>query len=219
MKNQLLHSLPFWSGLTESEKQQIEDFSITRAFPAGSIIHDGGKDCLGLLILLSGSGRVYLPSPQGREITLFHLPKEQVCVLSASCVIEQITFDTIITAEEDCEVLVIPAGLIARLSEQNLHLRSYIYEKSTECFSAVMSVMQQLLFAGFNSRLAKFLLAVLEHTGESTVYLTHEQIAQEINSAREVVARQLKRWSNEGIVTVGRGKVTVNDREYLKNLQ
>ncbi|MBR5501632.1 MAG: Crp/Fnr family transcriptional regulator [Oscillospiraceae bacterium] len=216
--NRILHALPFWNGLTESEKQQIESFSITRAFPSGSIIHDGGKDCLGLLILLSGGARVYLPSPQGREITLFHLPKEEVCVLSASCVIEQITFDTIITAEEDCEVLVIPAGLVARLSEQNLHLRSYIYEKSTECFSAVMSVMQQLLFAGFNSRLAKFLIAALDYVGADTLYLTHEQIAQEINSAREVVARQLKRWSSEGIVTVGRGRVTVNNREYLENL-
>lgn len=217
MKTELLHSLPFWPGLTDSEKQQIEDFSITRAFPAGSIIHDGGKDCLGLLFLLSGEARVYLPSPQGREITLFHLPKEQVCVLSASCVIEQITFDTIIIAEQDCEVLVIPAGLVARLSEQNLHLRSYIYEKSTECFSAVMSVMQQLLFAGFNNRLAKFLLAVLERKGGDTVCLTHEQIALEISSAREVVARQLKRWSNDGAVKLARGRVTVLNRAYLEN--
>ena len=153
-----------------------------------------------MLFVLSGEIRTYLLSEEGREVTLFRLYPGELCVLSASCVISQITFDTQMTAGMDTEVLIIPANVIAALKEQNLHVRCFLYELATKRFSDVMWAMQQIMFKGLDRRLAEFLLAEAERTGSDTIRMTHEQIAQHISSAREAVARMLKSFSEDGLV-------------------
>ena len=81
-----------------------------------------------MLFVLSGELRTYLLSEEGREVTLFRLYPGELCVLSASCVISQITFDTQLSAGADTEVLVIPANIVDALAAQNLHLRCFLYE-------------------------------------------------------------------------------------------
>ena len=165
---------------------------MVRRYEKGTLIHDGGSECLGLLLVLSGEIRTYLLSDEGREVTLFRLYAGDLCVLSASCVISQITFDTQMTAQRDTEVLIIPANIVAMLKEQNLAVRCCLYELATARFSDVMWAMQQLLFKGLDRRLAGFLLSEAERTGSDTIRMTHEQIAQHISSAREAVARMLR---------------------------
>ena len=98
-----------------------------------------------MLFVLSGEIRTYLLSEEGREVTLFRLYPGELCVLSASCVISQITFDTQMTAGMDTEVLIIPANIIAALKEKNLHVRCFLYELATKRFSDVMWAMQQIM--------------------------------------------------------------------------
>ena len=91
--------LPFWSSLTERERETVQRSAVTRRYEKGALIHDGGSECLGLVLVLSGELRTYLLSDEGREVTLFRLYGGDLCVLSASCVISQITFDTQMTAQ------------------------------------------------------------------------------------------------------------------------
>ena len=170
--------LPFWSSLTERERETVQRSAVTRRYEKGALIHDGGSECLGLVLVLSGEIRTYLLSDEGREVTLFRLYAGDLCVLSASCVISQITFDTQMTAQRDTEVLIIPANIVAMLKEQNLAVRCCLYELATARFSDVMWAMQQLLFKGLDRRLAGFLLSEAERTGSDTIRMTHEQIAQ-----------------------------------------
>ena len=107
-----------------------------------------------MLLILSGEIRTYLLSDEGREVTLFRLYPGELCVLSASCVISQITFDTQMTAGMDTDVLIIPAIVIAALKEKNLHVRCFLYELATKRFSDVMWAMQQIMFKGLDQRLA-----------------------------------------------------------------
>lgn len=86
--------LPFWQLLTEQERDTVRRSAMVRRYEKGALIHDGGSECLGLLLVLSGEIRTYLLSDEGREVTLFRLYPGELCVLSASCVISQITFDT-----------------------------------------------------------------------------------------------------------------------------
>ena len=90
--------LPFWKDLTERERETVQRSAVTRRYEKGALIHDGGSECLGLVLVLSGELRTYLLSDEGREVTLFRLYAGDLCVLSASCVISQITFDTQMTA-------------------------------------------------------------------------------------------------------------------------
>ena len=115
------------------------------------------------------------------------------------------------TAGMDTEVLIIPANVIAVLKEQNLHVRCFLYELATKRFSDVMWAMQQIMFKGLDRRLADFLLAEAERTGSDTIRMTHEQIAQHISSAREAVARMLKSFSEDGLVELKRGAITLRD--------
>ena len=139
-------------------------------------------------------------------------------MLSASCVISQITFDTQMTAQRDTEVLIIPANIVAMLKEQNLAVRCCLYELATARFSDVMWAMQQILFAKFDKRLAGFLLDEYDKTGRPEIRMTHEQIAVQISSAREVVARMLKRFASDGFVEMKRGSIRLKDIDGLRNI-
>ena len=172
-----------------------------------------------MMFVLSGEIRTYLLSEEGREVTLFRLYPGELCVLSASCVISQITFDTQMTAGMDTDVLVIPANVIAALKEKNLHVRCFLYELATKRFSDVMWAMQQIMFKGLDQRLAEFLFAEAERTGSDTIRMTHEQIAQHISSAREAVARMLKSFSEDGLVELKRGAITLRDKNRLNRLK
>ena len=210
--------LPFWQLLTEQERDTVQQSAMVRRYEKGALIHDGGSECLGLLLVLSGEIRTYLLSDEGREVTLFRLYPGELCVLSASCVISQITFDTQMTAQQETEVLIIPAGLVAALTEQNLSVRCFLYELATQRFSDVMWAMQQILFKGLDRRLAEFLLSEAARTGSDTICMTHEQLAQHISSAREAVARMLKTFSEEGLVELKRGVITLRDKDGLRQM-
>ena len=207
----MISALPFYEYLTPDERESLRRTARVKALERGGIIHNGTDSCLGLVYILRGSLRTYILSETGREVTLFRPGAGELCVLTAACVISEITFDTEMVAESDCELLIIGGGAVRSLMDNNLRVKSYLYELATRRFSAVMTVMQQLLFTPLDSRLSAFLLS-----GNGDIRMTHEQIAAEINSSREVVSRALKRLSAAGAVTLSRGRIRIKDREKLK---
>ncbi len=215
----ILNKLPFWASLTEQEKGILRKSAVIRRYEKGSFIHSSDRDCLGMLFILSGEIRTYILSDEGREITLFRLYPNDLCVLSASCVISQISFDTQMTARQNTEVLIIPSNITALLKEQNISVRCFLYEQATERFSEVMWAMQQILFKGLDQRLAAFLVEECERTNSNAVRMTHEQIARNISSAREAVARMLKQFTQDGLVELKRGEIIIKDTDGLKRLR
>ena len=215
----LTEKLPFWDKLSKEEREYVNSVSFLRRFEKDGFIHGSGNDCLGMFLVISGEIRTYLLSDEGREITLFRLYPNDICVLSASCVISQITFDTYMTAKQETEVLIVPANAIALLKERNINVKCFLYELAVKRFSDVMWSMQQIMFKSLDKRLAEFLLAEAERTGSDTIRMTHEQIAQHISSAREAVARMLKRFSEDGLVELRRGAITLRDKNRLNRLK
>ena len=161
---------------------------------------------------------LYMMSDEGREITLYRLHRGDICMLSASCVLESITFDVFVDAEEDSDCYVIGGPAFAALSERVPDIRIFALETAVGRFSDVMWVMQQILFMSMDKRLAIFLLDESARTGVDTITLTHGQIARYIGSAREVVSRMLKYFAGEGIVEVSRGDIRILDRRRLREL-
>lgn len=209
--------LPFWDRLAGDEQALVAESAAIRRYEKGRFIHNGDADCLGMLYLLSGEIRTYILSEEGREITLFHLYGGDTCVFSAACAISQLTFETLIRAEQDCELLVLGTGAFTRLTEQNIYVRCFVFELIAERFSTVMWTMQEIMFKGFDRRLAAFLAAEHERSGPE-IRMTHEQIARRVNSAREVVARMLKRFEADGLVEARRGVIRVLEPERLRSL-
>lgn len=215
----VLERLPFWKLLTDSEKELVQQNAVIRSYKKGTRVYSSERECLGMLFVMQGEMRTYLLSEEGREVTLFRIYPNDLCVLSASCVISQISFDTQMSAQKDTEVLIIPPNIVLLLKEKNLSVRCFLYELATKRFSDVMWAMQQILFKRLDQRLALFLMQESQRLGTDTIHMTHEQIAQQISSAREAVARMLKQFSEDGLVELKRGAIRLLDQKGLKALQ
>ena len=208
---------PFWNEISENERNIICQSTYALTYRKGSSVHDG-NGCSGVIFVRKGSLRVYMLSEDGKEITLYRLHEGAFCMLSASCVIQAITFDVFVDAEEDSECYIIDGGAYASVSENNPKIKIFTLETAVSRFSDVMWVMQQILFMSMDKRLAIFLLDESARTGDDVIQLTHEQIAKYMGSAREVVSRMLKYFSNEGMVEVSRKGVRLTDKKRLRAL-
>ena len=215
----VLERLPFWKLLTDSEKELVQQNAVIRLYKKGTRVYSSERECQGMLFVMQGEMRTYLLSEEGREVTLFRIYPNDLCVLSASCVISQISFDTQMSAQKDTEALMIPPNIVLLLKEKNLSVRCFLYELATKRFSDVMWAMQQILFKRLDQRLALFLMQESQRLGTDTIHMTHEQIAQQISSAREAVARMLKQFSEDGLVELTRGAIRLLDQKGLKALQ
>lgn len=222
MENEELVSLfrdnfPFWDSLSQIEKETFVNSSQYISFPKGTNIHNG-NECTGIILIRKGSLRLYILSDEGKEITLYRLFPGEMCMLSASCVLNNITFDVFVDAEENAECIIVGGCAYAALAERNTSAKIFALETALARFSDVMWVMQQILFMSMDKRLAIFLLDEVSKTGGDTVHLTHEQIAKYMGSAREVVTRMLKYFSSEGIVELSRGGIKLKDIKRLRSL-
>lgn len=208
---------PFWEKISDTEKDYICKNSYTLTYPKGKNIHNG-EECSGVILVRSGCLRLYMMSEEGKDITLYRLYRGDLCMLSASCVLEAVTFDVFVDAEEDSECCVVRGTAFAAVSDRNPDIRIFALETAVSRFSDVMWVMQQILFMSMDRRLAIFLSDESARLGSDTIALTHGQIARYMGSAREVVSRMLKYFASEGIVEVSRGGVTILDRKRLREL-
>ena len=208
---------PFWEEISEDDREIICRHSTALTYPKGTNIHDG-TECSGVILVRSGSLRLYMMSDQGKDITLYRLHRGDMCMLSASCVLQAITFDVLVDAEEDSECFVISGPVFSAVSEHHPSIKIFSLETAVSRFSDVMWVMQQILFMRMDKRLAIFLSDEAARTGTDTIPLTHEKIAKYMGSAREVVSRMLKYFANEGIVEASRKGVKILDKKRLRDL-
>ncbi|MCI9378924.1 MAG: Crp/Fnr family transcriptional regulator [Eubacterium sp.] len=208
---------PFWEKIPDMEKDYICQNSSVFHFPKGKNIHDG-SECSGVILVRSGCLRLYMMSDEGKDITLYRLYSGDMCMLSASCVLDAITFDVFVDVEEDSECYVIGGAAFAAAAKRNPDMKIFALETAVSRFSDVMWVMQQILFMSMDKRLAIFLSDELSRTGSDTVRMTHGQIARYMGSAREVVSRMLKYFANEKIVEVSRRGITILDKKRLREL-
>ncbi|NLK70983.1 MAG: Crp/Fnr family transcriptional regulator [Clostridiales bacterium] len=205
----------FWDKLSEDEKQIMLSSTVDKIYKTGENIYNDDESCVGALIVKSGQIRVFMLSTEGREITLFRLLQGELCVLSASCVLKNITFKVNIDVIEDAEVIILRSSEFSRLMDENVYVENFFSKIIADRFSKTMWVMEQVLFMKFDKRLALFLIDESENLGSDVINLTHEQIARYTSSAREVVSRMLKYFEKENIIKTSRGKIKIIDRNKL----
>ena len=210
-------NFPFWDVISEDDRQFICDNTHAFSYGKGVNIHDS-TECSGVILVRKGTLRLYMMSDDGKDITLYRLHEGDMCMLSASCVLNSITFDVFVDSEDDSECLIVSGYAFKAVSERNVPIKMFWMETALSRFSDVMWVMQQILFMSMDKRLSIFLLDESSRLNTDTITLTHEQIAKYIGSAREVVSRMLKYFSSEGLVELSRKGVRIIDRRALSKL-
>lgn len=213
---ELWETLPYWDDLTEKEKELVAKQAVVLHFKKGDVLYGPDVECVGQIHILKGRTRAYILSDEGREITLFRVEEGDNCILSASCVLAYITFDSFMVADRDTDLVSVPVKLYGDLCENNIRVRCFTYELATTRFSQVVYSMQDILFARLDRRLAAWLLQEHEKTGSLSIRITQEELAQQVNSVRETVGRLLKRFAEEGMIENRRGTIRLTDLYKLK---
>lgn len=216
--NLIKQTFDFWDKISLKEQEAILSNTSTLKFSQGQSVYNASYKCLGVIIVKSGELRTFILSESGKEITLYRLGKEDICILSASCLLSQITFDVYIEAEKESEILLVNLATFSSLIEQNIYVENFSLRTVVSKFSDVMWTMEQVLFMNFDKRLAIFILDEATKVGLDKINLTHEQIAKYIGSAREVVSRMLKYFEKEGYVKLHRGGFEIINKVALKQL-
>lgn len=209
---------PIWNRLTPEQQERIASVSERRKVSAGTILHDGSPECMGLILVCSGQLRAYLLSEEGREITICRFFERDICVYSASCVMPNMQFDIFIAAEKDCELWIIPACLYSNLINESIAVASYSLNLVSSHFTDLVWLMEQVMWKKFDGRLASFLLEETRVEESRVLTITHDKIANHLGTAREVVTRMLRYFQSEGMVRLMRGAVEVTDEAALEML-
>lgn len=215
----LANYFPIYNKLTDAEQQLLSTVVIEKKAEKGTILHTGMNDCIGLLVIKSGQIRAYITSDEGREITIYRLFDHDICMLSASCIMNSIQFDITISVEKDAEFFVIPVGTFKKLMEQSLVVSNYMNQIMGTRLSEAMWLIEQVMWKSFDKRLAHFLIEESALEDSKVLKITHEKIAAHMGSAREVVTRMLKYFQTEELVKLSRGTIEIIDYEELEFMQ
>lgn len=204
---------PFYSFLSPQDKKIVAENFRTELVPAGSVIFDS-TSCKGVLLVLSGIIRVYILSESGREITLYRLFENDLCTLSVSCIMGKMPMQAMIKADTDCSIATLSNDIFSGLHQKYPGIQQLLFETMNTRLADVMWVVEQVAFRGMDQRIGEFLLS----RPSTIIYLTHEEIAAELGTAREVVSRMLKYFEKNGYVELSRGKMKIIDPDGLRTI-
>ena len=209
---------PVWDTMTPQQQEAISAGLVSRTVQKGTLLHGGGRECTGLLLVRSGQLRAFILSSEGREITIYRLFDRDICLFSASCIMRSIQFDIAVTAEKDTQLWVIPAEVYKQIMEQSAAVANYTNEIMASRFSEVMWLMEQVMWNSMDRRVAGFLLQEASIEGTDRLHITHDSIAAHLGTHREVVTRMLRYFQSEGMVKLARSAVELTDRAKLEAL-
>lgn len=182
--------------------------------PVGTTVFEEGDLCSSFAILASGQVRVFAIGETGREITLYRFARGESCILTASCILSEQQFPALATVEEDSQAFIIPHHTFQHWIDVHQPWRTYVFQMLARRLSTVMAVLDEVAFRRMDTRIAELLLRRAA-VDQSTINLTHQQIAAELGSSREVISRILADFAAEGMIESGRGNITIRDRQRL----
>jgi CRP/FNR family transcriptional regulator, anaerobic regulatory protein len=182
--------LPFLGDRQSAIARAFIGHASLASIPVGATIFEEGDVCSAFAVLLSGHVRVFKIGETGREITLYRFARGESCILTASCILSDQQFPAIAAAEEPCAALLVPHTIFQRWVDEHPPWRAYVFQLLSRRLALVMAVLDEVAFRRMDARIAELLIARLAE-GQSAVNLTHQQIAAELGTSREVVSRIL----------------------------
>jgi CRP/FNR family transcriptional regulator len=208
----LLQLYPMLGGLAASHLEEILSAAVEINAPVGTVMFDENQPCQGFPLLLSGSVRVIKSSANGRELQLYRVSPGESCILTSSCLLGHSNYHARGVVELDVKLVALPPAAFKILLSQCEPFRNYIFSLFSERLSDLMQLVSAVAFQKLDQRLAALLA-----TKPGTIHLTHQALADELGSVREIVSRLLKSFSDQGWVKLGREQIEVKDITALKN--
>lgn len=192
--------------LNETLRKETLDKVRAMQFPPGQILFSAGQHCQGLPLVIGGRVKVQMTGISGHSIVLYRMGVDDICTLSIGCLMTGRPYRAEAVVEEDAEALMIPRGVFDRLMNQSAAFRLGIMESYGRRLDDLMLLVEEVAFRRMDTRLEEWLLA---RADGGSVVITHQELAVELGTAREVVSRLLKELERRDMVKLSRGKIQV----------
>ena len=190
-------------------KEKLLQYGNVKTFSEGDMIQNENAYIKAIPIVMNGSVRVMRTDEEGREILLYYIRPGESCIMSFLGGIHEDTSKVKAIAEEKTDILFIPVEKVTELIKEFPEWLDYIFNLYHKRFEELLGVVNAVAFKKMDERLLHFIKRKSELTHSHTLYVTHEQLANELGTARVVVSRLLKQMEDEGLVELGRNKITL----------
>ena len=222
-KESILNLYPFYRESPTQLQRQIAQITQEAQLPVGTEYYREGESCTRLALIGEGRVRVYKASSSGRQITLYHVGPGESCILTASCALTGLNYPATAVVEGDrpLEALVFPADSFRAWVAQYDDIRNFVFQLMSDRLTSMMMLVEEVAFGKMDRRLAAFLVrrVQMENPSGNSLTMTHDQIASELGSAREVISRILKDFERHGILEVSRGKINLLNIKKLSKFE
>lgn len=218
-KRHILSCFEFFQKAPPELQAEMERTSSYVSLPEATYCFYEADQCKAIALLGAGLVRVYKSSPEGREVTLYHVGPGDLCLLTLQAALSGEKFAATAVTRTGVEALLLPVEAFRSWVDRYAFLRSLVFATMSKRVAELMVLVQEIAFRRLDQRLAAFLLERLDGDGDDRgIAVTHERIATELGTAREVVSRLLKDLEHLGIVELGRGELRVRDRGGLTRM-
>ncbi len=177
-----------------------------QSIPRGAPIYAEGDVCQAIAFVLSGEIRVYKIGETGREITLYEIGQGETCILNASCILAHTSYPANAVAVSDVNVLLVPSSDFRRLVMEHEEMRDFVFTLLSRRLAAVMELVEEVAFGRLDERLIDYLI---EKSENNVLEATHQKIANDLGTSREVVSRLLKDFERKQQVRLSRNSITL----------
>jgi CRP/FNR family transcriptional regulator, anaerobic regulatory protein len=210
-RSRILQLYPMLHELPDVEMDAMSNTASLLQLAAGTVVFDENQPCQGFPLLLSGSLRVIKSSANGRELQLYRVVPGESCILTSSCLLGATNYQARGVVEEPVEMVILPTAVFHSLLGKDDAFRSYVFRLFTERLTDLMELVTAVAFQKLDQRLAALLVSKA-----GPIHLTHQALADELGSAREIVSRLLKGFSEQGWVRLGREQIILTNESALK---
>ncbi|PYF04052.1 Crp/Fnr family transcriptional regulator [Rhodopseudomonas faecalis] len=200
--------------LAPSERTPMVGGAVPMELPAGVTVFAPDQPCNFFILVCEGQVRVYQLDAEGNEIVLYRIGPGGMCILTTLALLADQSYSAFAVTETPVKAVGLPAATFHDLMGRSARFRSFVFNAQAARMADLMRVIQHVAFESIESRLASRLLTLT--SGQSALSITHQQLAAEIGTAREVVSRHLKAFEKRGWVSLGRGRVELRKAAPLR---
>jgi len=212
-KKEILETFDFYSATPLAERQIMLDSAVTVHLAEGAAFYREGDRCREVGLVASGDIRVFKSLSNGRDVTLYHVRDRHPCLINMLSVFLHRGAMASAVADAPTEALMIRSHVFRNLLTSSAPLQRFVFETMSERLVDVMTLIEEIVVRRMDARLASWLVDGFSASRDEGITITHEEIAAELGTAREVVSRVLKDFEHKGAVRLARGRIVLlNDR-------
>jgi CRP/FNR family transcriptional regulator len=207
-EEKFLEIFPYFRNATSSVVRKILSKGQYKVVPNNMMLQMEGLPCERIGFVLSGGKRVFKASETGREITIYEIEPGEICILNAACIMANTVYPANIVTLTSVEMLILPAKDFRKMIARYDELRSFTFQLISQNFSAIMELIEEIVFSKMDERLLEYLI---EKSENGKLKTTHQKIASDLGTAREVVTRLLGAFEKKGLVDLSKNLIQLTN--------